>query len=67
MAGPAGMQDTSCLCKFWQPTVMCLDILRGGRDFTHGQIWYRDALSHLISGASGLSQLQDVALAERRV
>ena len=67
MAGPAGMRGTRCLCKFWRQTVMWTSISRGGRDFTPRHIWYRDALRHFISGISGESQLQAVALAGRRV
>ena len=46
---------------------MWSDISRGGRELTPGNVWNRDALSHFISGASGASQIQAVALANRRV
>ena len=42
-------------------------ISRGGRDFTPVHVWYRDALSHLIGGASGASQFQAAVLIERRL
>ena len=55
------------MCRVWWITVMWTDISRGGRDFTPRHVWYRDALSHLISGESGASQFQAAVLADRRV
>ena len=42
-------------------------ISRGERDYTPGHIWYRDALSYIISGASGAYQFQAAVIAEMRV
>ena len=67
MAGPVGMRSISCLCKVWRLTVRWLVISRGGREFTLSRVWYRDALSHIISGASGVFQFQVAVLSERRV
>ena len=53
MAGLAVIRGTSCLCKLWWPNVMWSAISRGQSDITTGQVWYREYLSHLISGASG--------------
>ena len=46
---------------------MWLAISRVGRDATTGHVWYRDALSHLISSPSGEPQFQAAVLAGRRV
>ena len=46
---------------------MWLAISRGERYFTPGNVWYRNALSHLSSGSSGASQFQAAVLDERRV
>ena len=61
------MRGTRCLCRDCLPTVIWLAISKEGRDITTGRVGYRDALSHIISGASGASQLQAAVLSERRV
>ena len=61
------MYGTRFRCRACWLTLMWLAISKGGRDVTPGHVGYRDALSHLISGASGAFQFQAAVLDERRV